>query len=146
MERPPLARKDSRLGPQASKKKKGSKKKVAGAGMEDLIPWVPPISRCSPDKEEEEEEEDDMSEFVHNFSAWKRKRDAGLEQVTDAALEVAGGLGQPCLNGGSKVQAIVILRSPEMGLNDQPGLGNITLEESREESSVPAALQVIHPP
>ena len=32
-----------------------------------------------------------------------------------------------------------------MVLNDQLGLGNITLAENREASSVPAALQVAHP-
>ena len=33
-----------------------------------------------------------------------------------------------------------------MSLNDQPVTGNVTLEEFREASPVPAALQVIHPP
>ena len=60
-----------------------------------------------------------MSGLVPNFAARKRKRDAILEQVVDAAPEMAGGLGQPCPNGGSEVHAIVISGSPETGLNDQ---------------------------
>ena len=79
MERPPLVIKDSRLAPRALKKRKGRPQKVAGAGAEYFISWVPPISRRSPDREEEEEEEYDMSGLVHNFAARKRKRDAILE-------------------------------------------------------------------
>ena len=33
-----------------------------------------------------------------------------------------------------------------MGLDDQPTMGNVTLEESREASPVPTALQVVHLP
>ena len=38
------------------------------------------------------------------------------------------------------MQAIDIPGSPEMGLNDQPALENITLAESREASPAPAAI------
>ena len=99
LELPPLATKDCRLTPQASKKMKESRLKVAGAGTEEFIPWVPPISHRSPDREEEEKEEDDMYKLVHNFTARKRKRDASLEQVVDAAPEVDRGSGQPCPDG-----------------------------------------------
>ena len=85
--------------------------------MEDFVTWVPPISSCPPDWEEKEEE-DGMSNFIHNFVARKRKRDASLEQAADAIPEVAGGSGQPRSDEGSEVQAIVISGSPEMGLND----------------------------
>ena len=146
LERPPLAIKDFRLTPRVSKKKKGRRQKAAGAGEEDFIPWVPPISRRSSDREEENEEEDDMSSLVHNFSARKRKRDAILKQAADAIPEVAGGSNQPCPNGGSEVRAIIISGSLETSLNDQPAMGNVTLEESKEVSPVSAALQVIHPP
>ena len=37
------------------------------------------------------------------------------------------------------MQAIVISGSLEMSLNDQPAMGNVTLEEFREASLVPAA-------
>ena len=84
---------------------------------EDFILWVPPISRRSP-KWEEEEEEDGMSDLIHNFATWKRKRDVSLKQAADVILEVAGGLGQPCSDEGSKVQVNVISGSLKMGLTD----------------------------
>ena len=87
-----------------------------------------------------------MFGLVHNFAARKWKRDASLEQVADAILEVAGGLGQCCPDGGFEVQAIAILGSPETGLSDQPALGNVTLTESRKASPIPIAIQVVHPP
>ena len=114
-------------------------------GAENFIPWVPPISRRSPNWEEEEKE-DEMSGLIHNFAAYKRKRDDSLEQETDAVPEMAEGSGERCPGRGSKVQAIIISGSSEMGLNDQPTLGNVTLVESREASPVPATIQVVHPP
>ena len=59
---------------------------------------------------------------------------------------MVGGSGQPRLDEGSEVQAIVISGSPEMGLNDHSTLENVTLAKSREASRVPAAIQVVHPP
>ena len=111
-----MAIKDSSPAPQASKEKKGTLKqqKFAGAGAKDFIMWIPPISRHSLDLEEEEEE-DEMSGFIHNFAARKRKRDAILEQGADALSEVVKGSSQPCLDEGSEVQAIVISGSLEMG-------------------------------
>ena len=64
----------------------------------------------------------------------------------NASFEVVGGLGHPHLDEGSGVQIIVISSSPEMGLNDQSDLENVTLVESRKASPVPAAIQVVHPP
>ena len=43
------------------------------------------------------------------------------------------------------MHAIVIPSSPEMSLNNQPVTKNVTMEESREASPVPAALHVVHP-
>ena len=114
--------------------------------MEDFIPWVPSISRCSLVMDKEDEEEDDMSGLVHNFAARKRKRDAMLDKSANVVPEGAKGSSQPCSDGGSEVQAIVISGSPKMSVDDQPAMGNITLEESREASLVPVALQVVHPP
>ena len=91
-------------------------------------------------------EEDGMSDLIHNFSARKWKRDAILEQAADALPEVAGISGQPCSDEGSELQAIVISGSPEMGLNDQSALENVTLVESKEVSPVSAAIQVVHSP
>ena len=140
-ERPPLARKGSRPASQASKKKKGTfrRLKIVGAGAEDFIMWVPLVSQRSPDWEEEEEK-DGMSDLIHNFVARKRKRDASLEQAVNAIHKVAGGSSQPHSDENSEVQAIVISGSPEMGLTDQPALENVTLAESREVSSAPIAI------
>ena len=122
------------------KRNKGTfgRQKVPGAGVEDFIPWVPPISSHPPDYEEEEEG-DEMSYLVHNFAARKRKHDANFKRVVDAIPEVAEG-------EGPDVQAIVISSSLEMGLNDQPDLENATLMESGEASPPPAGIQVIHLP
>ena len=87
-----------------------------------------------------------MSDLIHNFAARKWKRDASLEQAADAIPEVAGGSDQPRSDEGSEVQAIVILGSHEMGLNDQPTPENVTLEESREAFSAPTVIQVVHIP
>ena len=72
-----------------------------------------------------------MSDLIHNFASRKKKGDASLKQAADAILEVAKGSGQLCSDGALEVQAIVISSSSEMGLNDHPALGNITLAESR---------------
>ena len=140
LERLPLVRKGSRPAPRAVKRKKGrpEQKKVPGAGVENVIPWVPPISNHPPDQEEEEEEEE-MSDLVHNFAAHKRKRDASFKQVVDAVPEVARG-------EGPDVQVIFISGSPKMGSNDQPDLENATLVDSRKASPTPTSIQVIHPP
>ena len=58
-----------------------------------------------------------MSSSIHNFSTWKRKRDASLEQAANSIPDVAKGSVQPCSDGGLEVQAIVISGSPKMGLN-----------------------------
>ena len=63
--------------------------KAPGVGVEDFVPWVPPISSRPPTREEEEEE-DEMADLVHNFEARKRKRGASFKRVTDATLEVVG--------------------------------------------------------
>ena len=139
----PLARKGSRPAPQALKERKRTlgRQKVPGVGVEDFIPWVPPIS-SHPLDWEEEEEKDEMSDLVHNFAARKRKRDVSFKWVADAIPEVVGGEGLDV----QAIVAIVILGSPDMGLNDQSALENATLVESREASPTPTAIQLIHPP
>ena len=54
--------------------------KFPKAGVEDFVPWVPPISSRPPDWEEEEED-DGMSDLIHNFATRKRKRDANFKRV-----------------------------------------------------------------
>ena len=76
-----------------------------------------------------------MCDLVHNFVAWKRKRDATFKRVVDAVPEVAGG-------EGPDMQAIVISGSPKISSNDQPDLENATLVESREASPTLAAIQI----
>ena len=49
------------------------------------------------------------------------------------------------MDGGSKIQTIIIPASLEMGSNDQPGSEDIAREEPREEALIPPALQVVHP-
>ena len=145
-EQPSLAREDSDLVPQASKKdnrgslfeplsfeKKGSRPapqaskkgkrvferpKTPGAGVEDFIPWVTPIS-SHPPVSEEEEEEDEMVDLVHNFGTQKHKRGASFKRVIDATPEVVGEVSQQPTSEGSDVQAIVVSDSPEMGFNGQ---------------------------
>ena len=50
------------------------------------------------------------------------------------------------MDGGSEIQTIVILASPEMGSSDQPVTEDIAREEPREKASIPPALQVVHLP
>ena len=74
LERLPFMKKVSRPTPQASKKGRRvpERLRAPGAGVEDFVPWVSPISSCPP-ASEEEEEEDEMVDHVYNFDAWKRK-------------------------------------------------------------------------
>ena len=73
-ERLPFTKKGSRPTPQASKKGRRVPKlpKAPRAGVEDLVPWVSPISSRPPAREEEDEE-DEIADLVHNFGARKRK-------------------------------------------------------------------------
>ena len=70
----PFTKKDSRPAPQASKKGRRvlERRRAPGAGLEDFIPWVAPISSLPPTREEEEEN-DEMVNLVYNFDARKRK-------------------------------------------------------------------------
>ena len=65
---------DPCLAPQASKKGRWApeRRKAPGAGVEDFVLWIAPISSLPP-ASKEEEEEDEMADLVHNFGAWKRK-------------------------------------------------------------------------
>ena len=49
------------------------------------------------------------------------------------------------MDGGSKIQTIMIPASPAMGSKDQPGSEDIAHEEPREEALIPPTLQVVHP-
>ena len=58
--------------PRTLKRRKGTFgcQNVPGAGVEDFVPWVPPISTRPPEWEEEEDK-DGMSDLIHNFAARK---------------------------------------------------------------------------
>ena len=55
-----------RPAPRTLKKRKGTfgGQNVPGAGVDDFVPWIPPISSRPPDWKEEEEE-DGMSDLSH---------------------------------------------------------------------------------
>ena len=67
LKRLPFAKKGSRPAPQASKKGRQvpERLKTPGAGVEDFVSWVSLISSC-PLAREKEEDEDDMADLVHN--------------------------------------------------------------------------------
>ena len=116
----PLAKKGSRPTPQAFKKGRRvpERLKTPGAGVEDFVPWVSPISSRPPAREKEEEEEE-MVDLVHNFDARKRKRGVNFKRATGATLEVAGEASQQPFDESSDAQAIAVSDSPEMGFHGQ---------------------------
>ena len=71
---------------------------------------------------------------------WKR------QESSETGPDQAEGSSRPATDGDSEMQAIVILGSPEMGLNDRSGSEGVSLGELREATPIPPALQVIHPP
>ena len=82
-----------------------------GAGVEDFVPWVAPIS-SRPPASKEEEEEDEMDDLVYNFDARKCKRGASFKRATDTTPEVVNEANQQPTGGGSKEEAIVVMDSP----------------------------------
>ena len=109
--------------------------------MKDFIPWVRPESSL-PIVLEEEEEEEEMTGLLDRYVARKRKRQESVEREADQTE----GSNRPSTDGGSKMQAIIISGSPEMGSSDQSGPDGVALGELREVTPIPLALQVIHPP
>ena len=87
--------------------------RAPGAGVEDFVPWISPIS-SRPPASKEEEEKDKMVDLIHNFSARKHKWGASFKRVTSATLEVVGEAVQHPIGKGSDGQAIVVMDSPEM--------------------------------
>ena len=92
--------------------------KAPGAGVEDFVPWVSPISN-RPLAREEEEEEDEMADLVHNFGTRKCKRGASFKRVIEATPEVTDEASQQPIGESSNVQMIVVSDSPEMGFHGQ---------------------------
>ena len=92
--------------------------KTLGAGVEDFVPWVSPISSRPPAREEEEEE-DEMADLVHNFGARKCKRGSNFKRATGATPKVANEASQQPSGESSNVQAIVVSDSVEVGFHGQ---------------------------
>ena len=103
--------------------------------MKDFIPWVCPES-SRPAVLEEEEEEEEMTGLLSFYAARKRKRQESAEREADQAE----GLNRPTTDGGSEMQAIIILGSLEMGSSDQPSPEGVALGEPREVAPIPPAL------
>ena len=133
----PFAKKGFRPTPQASKKGRRVPKRIKtpGAGVEDFVPWVSPISSRPPDREEEENEEEKV-DLLHNFGARKRKRGANFKRATGATPEVASKASQQPSGGSSDVQVIVVLDSPEMGFHGQSALETAFLVDLRQVSQL----------
>ena len=70
LERLSFAKQGSRSTPQASKKgsRVPERLKIPGAGVEDFVPWVSPIS-SRPLARNEEEEDNKMADLFHSFGA-----------------------------------------------------------------------------
>ena len=118
LERLSFAKQGSRCTPQASKKGRRvpERLKMPGAGVEDFVPWVSLIS-SRPLARKEEEEENKMADLFHNFDARKRKRGANFKRATGATFEVASEASQQSSGESSDVQAIIVSGSPEMSFH-----------------------------
>ena len=95
-----------------------------------------------PSVSEEEEEEEEITGLVDRYTTRKQKRQEDAERRADQGE----GYNRLPTGGGSEVQAIVILASPETGSNDQSGLEHTTHGEPRESTPIPPTLQVVLPP
>ena len=106
----PFEKKGSHPAPRTSKKGRRVPKRLKAprAGVDDFVPWFSPIS-IHPPASEEEEDEEEMVDLVHNFDAQKSKRGANFKRVTGATLEVADEASQQPSCESSDVQAIAIL-------------------------------------
>ena len=135
-------KKGSRPALQASKKGRRvpERRRALGAGVEDFVPWVAPISSRPPVSEDE----DKMADLVHNFDAQKRKQGASFKRVTDATLEGVGEANQHPTGEGSDRKAIVIMDSPQMGFYGQSAsktmlsanLGEVSLTHAEVRESI----------
>ena len=141
----PLLRKGIGSAPLVLKiKKKGTNrgKNALGAQVKDFIPWVcPKPSWPFALEEEEEEEEEEMKGLLDRYATRKRKRQEDAEREADW---VEGSSRLPT-DVGLEMQEIVIRSFSEMGSSDQLGPEDVALEETRVDTPIPPALQVIHP-
>ena len=92
-------------------KRKGAvgRRNAPGSKGEDFIPWVSGEPKDFQDLEEKEREER-MTGLLDRYAARKRKRQLSSNSEFDPTQ--AAGSSQPVTEGGSEIQAIVILGSP----------------------------------
>ena len=109
--------------------------------MKDFVPWVH-LESSRPSDLEEREDEEEMTGLLDRYAARKWKRQESSERGPD----LAKGSSQHATDGDSKIHAIVIPGSPEMGSSNRPGPEDVALGEPREATPIPLTLQVIHPP
>ena len=79
-----------------------------------LFPLIQTYEPGWPSASEEGEEEEEMTGLLDRYAARKRKRQEDAEREADRAE----GSNRLPTDVGSKMQAIVVLGSPEMGSND----------------------------
>ena len=125
-------------------KRKGAagRRNAPGSKGEDFIHWVSGEPKDFQDLEEEEREER-MTGLLDRYAARKRKRQLSSSNESDPVQ--AAGSSQPAAEGGSEMQAIAILSSPEPGATDQTEPAGVARTESKEVDPILSALQVIHP-
>ena len=86
-----------------------------------------------------------MTGLLDCYAPRKRKRQLSFGSESDIAPAQAAGPSQPAVEGGSKVQAIIISGSPESGPIYQTEPARVARIESKEADQVLSALQVIPP-
>ena len=84
-----------------------------------------------------------MTGLLDRYAACKRKRQLSSSSESDPVQDVGSNL--PVAEGGSEMQAIVILGSPEQEATDQTEPTGVARTESKEANPVSSELQVIHP-
>ena len=63
-----------------------------------------------------------------------------MKESAERETDQTEGSNRPSTDGGSEMQAIIILGSPDIGSSDQPGPEGVALGESREVTPIPPAL------
>ena len=86
-----------------------------------------------------------MPGLLDRYAARKRKRQLSSDSESNIAPAQAVGPSQLAAEGGSEVQAIIILSSPESGPTNQTEPTGVARVESKEVDPVSSALQVIPP-
>ena len=123
------------------------RRNTPGSRGEDFVPWVGSKPGGFQDLEDKEEEGrgERMTGLIDPYAARKRKRQLSLDGESDTVPAQAAGPNQHAVEGGSKVQAIVIPGSPEPEPTDPTDLGGVARTEPKKAGLVSIALQVIPP-